>query len=247
MKTGMKNRIGNWQNKKSMLIGILVFGSIWGLLESVVAGGLFLHAGPFLRQHHICICPLTGAIFGFFIMALALAIYKKPTMLIGIGIVAALFKLLDIPILHGSMLPAPMTLRFIVNPAISIIMVSLIFSLAAAVLLNKLESNFPLRVGVGALTGFVGTVAFVFTAFYLTHTNPLVVSAPLQLIATHGPVVAALGAITFPLGYLAGMKLQRRTISLPIRKPRLYYIGGGVTVAFCLGISAVALIALMAL
>ena len=244
MKIGIKNRIGNWQNKKSILIGILVFGSIWGLLDAILVGALFLHIAPFLRSHLICICPLTVAIFGVFIMALALAIYKKPMMLIGIGAVAALFKLLNFAILPLPIVNGQVVYQPVVNPALAAFMASLVFALIATLLLNRLESNVPLRVGVGALAGFLGMVAFVYAAFYLTHTHPLIVNTPWQFIAAplHGPATAALGAIFLPLGYLAGMKLRGRAISLPAKRPGLYYIGAGVTVAFCLGISAMALL-----
>ena len=112
MKTAAKTQNGNWSNVAPILIGILVFGSIWGLLDAISTGALFSHIAPTLRSHQICICPLTGAVFGFFIMALALAIYKKPAMLIGIGAVAALFKLLNfaiipLPVINGDVVYQP--------------------------------------------------------------------------------------------------------------------------------------------
>ncbi len=64
-----------------IIIGILVFGSIWGFLEATLGGFL-----------HMIIFPNKGAIMsgiGVAIMASALTIYRKPVMLPGIGIVAA--------------------------------------------------------------------------------------------------------------------------------------------------------------
>ena len=241
MTAGVRRRLGNWSNVAPIVIGILVFGSIWGLLDAISVGALFSHIAPSLRSHQICICPLTGAIFGFFIMAMALAIYKKPAMLIGIGIVAALFKLLNfaiipLPIVNGAVVYQP-----VVNPALAAFMASLVFALVATLFLNRLESSVPIRVGAGVLAGFLAAVAFVYAAFYLTHTHPLIVDTPWQLIVPlHGPATAALGAIFFPLGYLAGVKLRERASSLLITRPRFYYVGAGVTV-LCLGISAVAL------
>ena len=40
-----------------------------------------------------------AAIFGFFVMGMALSIYKRPGMLIGIGLLAALYCWLGVPIL----------------------------------------------------------------------------------------------------------------------------------------------------
>ena len=243
MKTGEKTQTSNWSNVAPIVIGILVFGSIWGLLDAISTGALFTHIAPTLKSHQICICPLTGAVFGFFIMALALAIYRKPAMLIGIGTVAALFKLLNfaiipLPIVQGNVVYQP-----VVNPALAAFTASVVFALVAALLLNRLESSVPIRVGAGAVAGFLGTVAFVYAAFYLTHTHPLIVDTPWQLIVPlHGPAAAALGAIFLPLGYLAGMKLRERASSLLTTRARFYYVGAGVTV-LCLGISAVALAA----
>jgi len=88
MKQSAETKVVNWQNTVQVLIGILVFGSIWGLLEATLGGFL-----------HLIIFPNKGAIMGGIgvaLMASALAIYKKPGMLLGIGIVAASFKLLDV-------------------------------------------------------------------------------------------------------------------------------------------------------
>jgi hypothetical protein len=227
------------------IIRILLFGSIWGFFESIVAGALFLRAGTFLRAHDICICPITGAIIGILIMALALAIYRKPAMLMGIGVVAASFKLLDIPILHGSALPAPMILRFTVNPVIFIIVTSLLFSLTGALMLKRLERRWPIRVGVGALIGFVGVVGFAYIAFYATRTDPLIANTPLELIATHGPAVVALSAVSLPLGYLASTKIRQMVVSLLARKPAFSYAVSAGVVACCWGFSASALAAFL--
>jgi hypothetical protein len=243
MKAGVKRRLGNWSNVAPIVIGILVFGSIWGLLDAISVGALFSHIAPSLRSHQICICPLTVAVFGFFIMAMALAIYKKPAMLIGIGIVAALFKLLNFAILPLPVIEGQVVYQPVVNPALATFMASLVFALGATLLLNRVESSVPIRVGAGALAGFLAAVAFVYAAFYLTHTHPLIVDTPWQFIAPlHGLATAALGAIFFPLGYLAGVKLRESASSLLVTRPRFYYVGAGVTV-FCLGISAVALTA----
>lgn len=232
-------------NILSAIVGIVLFGSIWGFFESIVAGALFLRAGTFLRAHDICICPITGAIFGIFIMALALAIYRRPAMLMGIGVVAASFKLLDIPILQGSALPPPMILRFTVNPVIFIILTSLLFSLTAALMLKRLERGWPMRVAVGALTGFLGVVGFAYIAFYATRTDPLIVNTPFELIATHGPAVVALSAISLPLGYLASTKVRQMVVSLLARKPAFSYGVSAGVVACCWGVSALALAAFL--
>ena len=96
MITTIKSKQIDRQGAVHILIGILVFGSIWGFFEATLGGFL-----------HMIIFPNKGAIMGGIgvaLMASALAIYKKPGMLLGIGIVAASFKLLDVLILS---LPFP--------------------------------------------------------------------------------------------------------------------------------------------
>jgi hypothetical protein len=243
MKTGAKTQNGNRSNVVPIVIGILVLGSIWGLLDAISVGALFSHIAPFLKSHQICICTLTGAVFGFFIMALALAIYKKPAMLIGIGAVAALFKLLNFAIIPLPVVKGAVVYQPVVNPALAAFVSSLVFALVATLLLNRLESSVAIRVGAGVLAGFLTAVVFVYAAFYVTHTHPLIVDTPWQFIAPlHGLATAALGAIFFPLGYWAGMRLRERASSLLTARQRFYYLGSGVTV-FCIAISAAALTA----
>ncbi len=78
------NKLGNLPVLVRLVIGALVFGSIWGFLEATLGGFL-----------NLIIFPNKGAIMGgigMAIMGAALAIYRKPAMLPGIGIVAASFK-----------------------------------------------------------------------------------------------------------------------------------------------------------
>jgi len=67
---GTQNKLGTGLVR--LIIGILVFGSIWGLIEATFGGFL-----------HMIIFPNKGAIMGGIgvaIMATALAVYRKPAM-----------------------------------------------------------------------------------------------------------------------------------------------------------------------
>ena len=82
------DRTGSGQGLISLVIAVLVFGSIWGFFEATLGGFL-----------HLIIFPNKGAIMssiGVAIMASALAIYGKPGLSVGIGVIAASFKLLDV-------------------------------------------------------------------------------------------------------------------------------------------------------
>ena len=231
--------IANPKKIGKIIAGILIFGSIWGLIDAIS----IIYIAPFFHERHACLCPLTVVIFGFFLMTLALSIYKKPMMLIGIGAIAALFKLLNfailpLPIINGSVAYQP-----VVNPALAAFVASLIYTLFAGLLMNKLKSNMLIRVIAGTSAGFLSAVIFVYTAFYLTNTPPLIVDTPMQFIFPfHGPMAAFLGAVFLPLGYWANIKFQHISIFLPNRKQWLYYMAACLVVVSCLGISTLVLI-----
>lgn len=234
-----KSLISNRTNIGKMFVGILVFGSIWGLLDAIS----IIYIAPFFHIRQLCLCPLTVVIFGFFLMTIALIIYKKPIMMFGIGVIAALFKLLNFAILPLPVINGYVAYQPVVNPALAAFITSLTYALLASLLMNKMESNIFIRITAGTLTGFLSVVIFVYTAFYLTNTPPLIVDTPMQfIIPFHGPIAAFLGAVFLPLGYLAGIKFQYRSIFLPDRKQWLYYMVACFVLVSCLGISTLILI-----
>ena len=231
MRGDTESRLGKRQDIARLIIGVLVFGSIWGFLEATLGGFL-----------HMIIFPNKGAIMGGIgvaIMSSALAVYKKPSMLLGIGIVAASFKLLDVWIFS-----LPVTSIHKVNPAMAIIFESLAFSLVAVFVMNKIAKNAFVGVGAGALIGLISATAWVYFAIYVMNA-PLyarVVFTAGGFIANQGVVQAAFFGVLLPLGYLAGEKLAAKTSPALIRMP-LYYATSAAVICFCWGISAIAMLA----
>ena len=242
MEVKMKNRNeslnANRTDIKKIFVGILVFGSVWGLLDAISVA----YFAPFFHIRHLCLCPLTVVIFGFFLMTIALNIYKKPIMLIGIGLIAASFKLLNFAIVPLPVVNGYVAYQPVVNPALAAFVASVVYALFVSLLMNKMERNIFIRIITGALAGFISVVFFVYAAFYLTNTHPLIVDTPIQyLFPFEGPVTAFLGAIFLPLGYLAGIKFQYRNIFLPVKKQWLYYITACFIVVACIGLSTLVL------
>ena len=228
MTTNTKNKQIDRQGIVHILIGILVFGSIWGVLEATLGGFL-----------HMIIFPNKGAIMGGIgvaIMASALAIYRKPSMLLGIGIVAAAFKLLDV-----WLFALPIASIHIVNPAMAIIFESLAFSLVAAFVMNRMAKNAFVGVEVGALLGLVSATAWVYFAIYVMNAPAYarVVFTAGEFIANQGVAQAAFFGVFLPLGYLVGEKLAARTFPVLTRRP-LYYATSVAIICLCWGISAIA-------
>ncbi len=225
------NKLNNLPGLVRVIIGILVFGSIWGFLEATLGGWL-----------HMIVFPNKGAIMsgiGVAVMASALAIYRKPAMLLGIGIVAASFKLLDVWLFS---LPAASI--HIINPAMAIIFESLAFSLIAVFITNRIAKNAFIGIGAGFLVGLISATAWVYFAIYVMNA-PLyarVVFTAGGFIANQGVMQAAFFGIFLPLGYLVGEKLATKTLSVSISRP-LYYATSAAIICLCWGVSAIVIMA----
>ncbi|MBA7641464.1 hypothetical protein ES703_49143 [subsurface metagenome] len=231
MAANTKSKRIDRQGAIHILIGILVFGSIWGFFEATLGGFL-----------HMIIFPNKGAIMagiGVAIMASALAIYKKPSMLPGIGIIAASFKLLDV-----WLFALPIASIHIINPAMAIIFESLAFSLVAVFVMKKMAKNALVGVGAGVLAGLMSAIVWVYFAIYIMNAPAYarVVFTAGGFIANQGVVQAAFFGIFVPLGYLAGMKLELKTSPLLTRKKSLYYATTVATILICWGVSAIAIV-----
>jgi hypothetical protein len=216
---------------KNIFIGMLVIGSIWGLLDAITVVYIY----PLFQCRNLCLCPVTVIIFGFPLMTLAMVSYRKPLMLIGIGVIAALFKLLDfafvpLPVINGHVIYQP-----VVNPALAAITASVVFTVFAGILMKNLEKNINVRILTGLFAGFLSTVAFVYAGFYITKTPPLIVDSPFHLLfPLHGPVNAFLGATLLPISYLITTRLQPKIILLQTKRLSLYYLSSVIIIAISL-------------
>lgn len=214
-----------------VLIGILVFGSIWGFLEATLGGFL-----------HMIIFPNKGAIMagiGGALMATALSIYKKPSMLPGIGLVAALFKLLDVWLFD-----LPATSIYIVNPAMAIILESLVFGLVAKFLMDKIAKKALIGIGAGVLTGLVSATAWVYFAIYVMNAPAYnrVLTTVGAYIPNQGVVQAVFMGIFVPLGNMIGERLSAKIPSFSVKRLG-YYATSAAIIGGCWGISIIATMA----
>ena len=214
-----------------ILIGILVFGSVWGLLEATLGGFL-----------NLIVFPNKGAIMagiGAMVMASALAIYRKPAMLPAVGIIAASFKWLN-----SWLLFVPPDSVQIINPAMAIFLESLAFGLVAVFLMKRMAKNLYLGTGMGFLAGLISATAYVYFAVYITHSPifaRLGIKSTGEFVMGNGIIQAAFFGLLLPLGYLIGERLTARVITLQTRRP-LYYASSVATVACSLGISIIILL-----
>ena len=225
-----------------IFLGIVALGCIWGFLEAITFGG-FLHSNwGSLFAYHLCPCFLMAAIFGSLVMGSALAIYKKPGMLIGIGLVAAAFCLLAVPFL-----PIPVrstTYGPLVASATATIMGSLSLALVASLLMKRLDRNIPISIGVGALSAILASTFFILATAYgvdkpicadLGYARPLP-----DFLGIGGVVWMVATAILFPVGYLAGVRLQSWFIPNLAERPSVSYSALAAIIVLCCGLGAAA-------
>lgn len=195
-----------------LLLGILLFGSLWGALEATLGGVLaFFHI------------PHYGGIManiGFLIMGAALALYKRPGMQLGIAVVAAAFKLLDVAIFH-----VPPVARMVLNPMVAIILEALAFEAVAVSILRRWPRKVLAQAGAGA-SGMLLSYGGIALAFnYLTRMGPQTILAdPLGWVLRDGGFAAALALVGLPLGLGLGGLLGRVERRLRLH-PALYYAG----------------------
>ncbi len=150
----MRNRWCISRTTLDLLIMVLLFGSLWGLLEATL-GGFF----------HLIHLPQKGAIMagiGMSVMAAFVATSSKPRWAIGLGVVAASFKALDGLILH-----VPLYAPMVMNPALAIVMEALVFGVAASFFLRVLPNRTSALLACGVTTGFLSIALYALTASLL--------------------------------------------------------------------------------
>ncbi len=225
-----------------IILGIVAFGCIWGLLEAITFGGLLHSYWGTLFTYHLCPCFLMAAVFGALVMGAALAVYKRPGMLIGIGLVAAMFCWLAVPFLPAAVRTT--TYGPVVASATAAIIASVSLALVASFLWKRLGRNFPARMVVGALAAILAATLFIMATAYGLD-KPICADlgyarALPDFLGIGGMVWMAANAILFPVGYLVGARLQAW---LPLRlaaRPLLSYATSVTVIALCGGIGAVA-------
>jgi hypothetical protein len=213
----------------SAVIGIVVFGSVWGLVEATLGG--FLHLIHF---------PYKGAItagIGMSIMAAFVVTYRRPKLVFWIGVIAALFKPLS-ALIYGQPIFAP----FVVNPASAILLEALAFSLVVSLLSKGFESSIKVRIAAGVSAGYLSIVLFAILASAVGMGNwaSWGLTERLTSALANGTGLAIVGTSLLLLGHLVGTRLRPKFWQLRSIKPRLFYASTIATIVSCWIIAAVA-------
>jgi hypothetical protein len=212
-----------------IIIGILVFGSVWGLVEATLGGALHL-------IHFTYKGAITGGI-AMSIMAAFVVTYRRPRLVFWIGVIAALFKPLS-ALIYGQPVFSP----FVVNPASAIILEALAFTLVVSLSSKGFESSIKARIAAGISAGYLSAVLYAVLASAVGMARWASWGATERLTAalTDGTALAIAGTALLLLGHLVGTKLRPRFWQLRSTKPSLFYASTTATIVGCWAIAAVA-------
>jgi len=205
-----------------IIVGILVFGSIWGLIEATLGGALHL-------IHFTYKGAITGGI-GMSIMAAFVVMYRRPKLAFLLAVIAALFKLLS-AVIYGQPIFAP----FVVNPASAIILEGLAFSLVVSLLFKGFESSIKMRIGAGVAAGYLSIVLYGLLASAVGMGNWATwgLAERVSSVFANGTGLAIVGTCLLLLAYLAATKIRPNFWQFMTVKPRAFYASTIVITALC--------------
>jgi hypothetical protein len=212
----------------SAIVGILVFGSIWGLVEATLGGALHL-------IHFGYKGAITGGI-GMAIMAAFVVTYRRPGLVLWLGVIAALFKPLS-AVIYGQPVFAP----FVVNPASAILLEGLAFTLVVSLLFKGFESSIKTRIAAGISAGYLSAILYAILASTVGMGNWASWGLAERVTAalTDGTALAIAGTALLLLGYLVSTKLRPNFWQLMTAKPKVFYASNIAIMAFCWVVAAV--------
>jgi len=215
-------------NILSAIIGIVLFGSIWGLVEATLGGALHL-------IHFTYKGAITGG-FGISIMAAFVVMYRRPKLAFWIAVIAAMFKPLS-ALIYGQPIFAP----FVVNPASAILLEGLAFSLVVSLLFKGFESSIKVRIGAGVAAGYLSIIlhGVLASAVGMGNWASWGLAERVSSVFANGTGLAIVGACLLLLAYLVGTKLRPNFWQLMTVKPKAFYASTIAITAFCWIIAAV--------
>jgi len=204
------------------MLGILVFGSVWGLVEATLGGALHL-------VHFTYKGAITGGV-GMAIMAAFVATYRRPKLVFWLGVIAALFKPLS-ALIYGQPVFAP----FVVNPASAIILEALGFTLVVSLVFKSFEGSVRTRIGAGVAAGYLSIILYAVaaSALGLGKWASWGLAERLTSVAIDGTALAVVGTGLLLLGYLVSTKFRPSFWQFMTVKPKAFYASTIVITALC--------------
>jgi hypothetical protein len=205
-----------------IIIGVLVFGSIWGLIEATLGGALHL-------IHFTYKGAITGGI-GMSIMAAFVVMYRRPKLAFYIAVIAALFKPLS-AVIYGQPIFAP----FVYNPASAILLEGLAFGLVVSLLYKGFESSIKMRIGAGVAAGYLSIILYgvIASAAGMGIWASWGIAERVSSVLANGTGLAIVGTLLLLLGHLVSMRLRPKFWQFSDLRPKAFYASTIAITAFC--------------
>lgn len=221
--------VGQNRKVKGLLPAMLTLGALCGLVE--VVGGNILHQSGI---------HLSGLLIGLdcILIGIAMALYEKPLMVIGMGLVTCAFKQLVIPVLG-------LSFACKANSCLAVMLEYGGLTALAAITLNGMRKNSLIRALTAGIGVFAGSIVYYFAGMrvkpcpYMLSFN--VPGGLVNFIAREGLVWAAFSAVLFPLGWMVGEKSREKAVVLIEQKPQLFRLAAMLTTVVCLVASVVSI------
>ena len=221
----LSDRLGTLSESGNTLyavLGILVFGSVWGLVEATLGGALHL-------VHFAYKGAITGGV-GMAIMAAFVATYRRPKLVFWLGVIAALFKPLS-ALIYGQPVFAP----FVVNPASAIILEALGFTLVVSLVFKGFEGTVKTRIGAGVAAGYLSIILYAVaaSALGLGKWASLGLAERVTSVAIDGTALAVVGTGLLLLGYVVSTKFRPSFWQFMTVRPKAFYASTIAITALC--------------
>ena len=208
-----------------VLMAIFILGSLWGFISEITLKSTVIIQG----------LPFKGGTAGYVtavgigIMGIAFSYFRKPSLLMGIPLVAILNKLLVLSIFN-----IPIVAK--VNSSLAILLGGIALTGTLILAGGNLYRNNLLRLGSGMSAGLLAAIAFFFIGMQIMPC-PYLMSFKRTggfeaFMISDGMVWTVFSGILFYAGYWLGTRLKNVTQNLRTKQSLAYY-SGSAFVAVC--------------
>jgi hypothetical protein len=221
----MQPKINNL-NWKVIILGILAIGAVGGFIETFLGNMLGLISFPYKGG------LLTGISLGI-LGGIALAIFKKPYTVMAIGVIAALVRMLIVPIQRVSV-------TCIANASVAIAFNGIALGAVAYIWNKSLNKNIYSQISTGALGAFASSMLFWSIGMYVAPCKYLLgfAGSPLSWIMTESIIWVAFTAVLLPVGHLIGLKVAEAIEKAKVLRFKPVYAGFIAVFIFFVGMTA---------
>lgn len=174
--------------KKDFILGVVFFGSLWGISEVLLGG--------FLYRNHVSHASVPLTIIGFIVLTIAKIYFPQRTSATSIGSIAMLYKFLNTP--------------FFACHLLAIFLLGLSYDLVHRMFKIKSKALFGLIATYLGYMLFALTITYIFQYYYWTEEG---LPRILRYVGVSGTLAAFANFIAVPLSFNVGHILKQKTIN----------------------------------